>query len=65
MKMVNKYHQKNKEKLEIEALEIYQNLSEEEKEKRRQYHHDWNKNISEEKKKKFEHMRNYYLTHNE
>ena len=40
MKMVNKYHQKNKEKLEIEALEIYQNLSEEEKEKRRQYHHD-------------------------
>ena len=39
MKMVNKYHQKNKEKFGIEALERYQNLSEEEKEKRRQYHH--------------------------
>ena len=31
--MVNKYHQKNKEKFGIEALERYQNLSKEEKEK--------------------------------
>ena len=33
--MVNKYYQKNKEKLPKEARERYQNLSEEEKEKRR------------------------------
>ena len=32
--MVNKYYQKNKEKLQKEACERYQNLSEEEKEKR-------------------------------
>ena len=33
--MVNKYYQKNKEKLWKEAREKYQNLSEEEKEKNR------------------------------
>ena len=33
--MVNKYYQKNKEKLQKEARERYQNLSEVEKEKRR------------------------------
>ena len=32
--MVNKYYLKNKEKLQKEAHERYQNLSEEEKEKR-------------------------------
>ena len=32
--MANKYYQKNKEKLRKEARERYQNLSEEEKEKR-------------------------------
>ena len=31
--MVNKYKKNNKEKLQKEAREIYQNLSEEEKEK--------------------------------
>ena len=31
--------------------ERYQNLSEEEKEKKCQYHRDWNKNLSEEEKK--------------
>ena len=36
--MVNKYYQRNKEKLQKEARERYQNLSEEEKEKKRQYH---------------------------
>ena len=33
--MANKYYQKNKEKLQREAHERYQNLSEKEKEKRR------------------------------
>ena len=32
--MVNKHYQKNKEKIKKEAREKYQNLSEEEKEKR-------------------------------
>ena len=32
--MVNKYHQSNKENLQKEAREMYQNFSEEEKEKR-------------------------------
>ena len=32
--MINKYYQKDKEKLHKEAHEIYQNISEEEKEKR-------------------------------
>ena len=34
MKMVNKYHQENKEKVQKEARERHQNLSEEEKERR-------------------------------
>ena len=63
--MVNKYYKKNKEKLQKEARERYQNLSEEKKEKKFQYHHDQNKNLSEEgKQKKVEYMRNYYLAHN-
>ena len=32
IKMVNKYYQKHKEKLRKEAREIYQNISEKEKE---------------------------------
>ena len=43
--MVNKYYQKHKEKLRKESRERYQNLSEEDKEKKVQY------------------MRNYYLAH--
>ena len=40
------------------------NLSEEEKERKCWYHHDWTKNLSkEEKQKKVEYMRNYYLGH--
>ena len=55
---------KNKEKLRKEARERYQNLSEEEKEKKCHYHRDPNKNFSEEEhKKKVENMRNYYLAH--
>ena len=48
MKTVNKYNQKNKENLQKELSERYQNLSEEEKEKKHQYHRDQNKNLSEE-----------------
>ena len=61
--MVNKY-QKNNEKLQKEAHERYQNLSQEEKGKKHQYHRDRTKNLSEkEKQRKVEYMRNYYLTH--
>ena len=61
--MVNKYYQKNKEKLQNEARERYQNLSEEEKEKKCQHHRDRTKNLSgEEKQKKVEYMGNYYLS---
>ena len=35
--MTNNYYQKNKEKLRKEARERYQNLSEEEKDKKRHY----------------------------
>ena len=35
--MTNNYYQKNKEKLQKEESERYQNLSEEEKDKKRQY----------------------------
>ena len=57
--MTNNYDQKHKERLQKEAHETYQNLSEEEKEKR------CNKNLSEEQKQKLvECRRNYYLTYN-
>ena len=60
--MVNKYYQKNKEKLQKKSTWKYKNLSDEEKENKR--HWDWNKNLSEEKKqKKVEEMRNHYLAH--
>ena len=35
--MVNKYYQKNKGKFQKEACKMYQNLSEEEKEKKHKY----------------------------
>ena len=42
---------------------LYQNLSEEEKEKKHQYHHEGNKNLSEEQKQKqVEYIRNHYVT---
>ena len=50
--MVNKYYQKNKEKLRKEAQGRYQNLSEKEKEKRRKKAQGRYKNISEEEKEK-------------
>ena len=65
MKMVNKCYKKNnnkqanKEKLQKKACERCQNLSEEKKEKTRQYHRDRNKVGYE----KVEYMRNYYLAH--
>ena len=37
IKILNNYYQKNKEKLSKKACERYQNLSEEEKDKKRQY----------------------------
>ena len=50
--MVNKYYQKNKEKLRKETQGRYQNLSEKEKEKRRKKAQGRYKNISEEEKEK-------------
>ena len=52
--MVNKYYQKHKERLRKEERERYQNLSEEEKEKRCQYYQD--RKVLEEP----EYRRNYY-----
>ena len=46
------------------GLRKYQNLSKEEKERKRQYNRERNKNLSEEQKQKLvEYMRNYYLAH--
>ena len=54
--MKNKYNQK-----EEEARKRYQNLSEEDKEKKCQHHLERHKNLSEEEKQKqVEYMRNYY-----
>ena len=50
--MVNKYYQKKKEKLPKEALERYQNLSEEEKEKRRKKPRYGHKSFLKKKKEK-------------
>ena len=50
--MVNKYYQKHKERLGKEARERYQNVSKEEKQKKRQYRRDRNKNFSKEQKQK-------------
>ena len=46
--MVNEYYQKHKEKFRKEACEKCQNLSEEEIEKKCQYHCECNNNLSEE-----------------
>ena len=65
IKVVNKYYQKHKENLQKEGRERYENLSEEEKEKKKHQHHcERNKNLSEEEKQeKVEYMRDYYLLH--
>ena len=44
--MTNNYYQKNKEKLSKEACERYQNDSEEEKNKKRQYARERYRNLS-------------------
>ena len=50
--------------LNIKVRDRYQNLTEEEKEKKRQYHCERNKNLSEEQMQKLvEYMRNYCLAH--
>ena len=45
--MINKYYQKNKERLRNEARERYQNFTGEEKEKRRQYYQERKENLHE------------------
>ena len=47
----SKYFQENKERLQKEARERYQNLSKKEKEKKRQYSRERYKNLSEDEKK--------------
>ena len=59
--MVNEYYQKNKEKLQKEAHEGYQNLSEEEKEKSQKRLVTDIKIFL--KKKKEKNVSNYYLEH--
>ena len=54
-----KYYQKNKERLQKE-LAKYQNLSKEEKEKKRQYDHEHYKNLSEDEKQKLAEDRSKY-----
>ena len=62
--MANKYYQKHKERLWKEALERYQNLSEEEKGKRRKKIWERYQHLSKEQKQKLlEYMRNYYLAY--
>ena len=51
IKMTKKDCQKDKEKLRKEARERYQILSEAEKVKKRQYHREYNKNLSGQKSK--------------
>ena len=50
--MVNKYYQKNKEKLRKEAREIYQNLSKKEKYKRRKKGRERYQDFTKEEKEK-------------
>ena len=75
MKMLNKYYHKSKEKLQKEAPETYQNLSEGEKDKKRKYSRERYQHFAEEekenrhqyyqkrKRKLPECKRNYYLEH--
>ena len=55
--MVNKYYQKQREKLQKEARERYQNLSEEKKDKRQKKARERYQNFTEEEKEK---RRQYY-----
>ena len=48
IKMTNNYYQQHKEKLRKESREKYQNITEEEKEKKCQYHDERHRNLSEE-----------------
>ena len=52
IKMLTGYYQKNKERLSKKVRERYQNLPEEEKDKRHQYAPDQYRNLSEEEKVK-------------
>ena len=47
MKMTNSYYKKNKEKLSKKAPERYKNLSEEGKDRKRQYALEWQKEENE------------------
>ena len=48
--MTDNYYQKQNERLKKKAHKIYQNFSEEEKEKKCQHHRECNKHLSEEQK---------------
>ena len=58
--MENKYYQKYKEKLRKEASERYQNLSEKQKERKRQYHceRQYHPFLKKGEKKQVQYMRN-------
>ena len=62
--MTNKYYQKHKERLRKEAHEKYQNISEEEKDKRQIRVQERYQNLPKEQKQKLlEYMKLYYLVH--
>ena len=62
--MTNKYYQKHKERLRKEAHEKYQNISEEEKDKRQIRVQERYQNLPKEQKQKLlEYMKHYYLVH--
>ena len=65
IKMVNKCYQNHKENIEKRQKKTQDRYQEEEeKEEKCQYHRQRNKNLSkEEKEKKVEFMKNYYLAH--
>ena len=59
--MVTKYYQKHKENSN-KASERYQNLSQEEKDEKRQHQCESNKNLSDvQRSEQVEYMKNYYL----
>ena len=56
---ISKYFLRRKRQKAKNDLDVYQNISEEEKDKKHQYQRERNKNLSEkQKKKKVEYMRN-------
>ena len=72
--MVNKHYQKHKERLQKQARERYQTLSEEKKDKRQEKAREIYQNLTEEEKKRLryyqerkknlpQYRRNYHLTH--